>query len=126
MHIQTLAQIVALVGISMTATAIPTPQGTITGSQGGAGGAIGTGADGTVTGSQGGPGGNVGISSVDDWPTPPRNFYPPYYPAGFNQETGQRLTPQGTPVITTGRASPGRANTGTGTQVAGGGVGAVP
>ncbi|TPX30050.1 hypothetical protein SeMB42_g07995, partial [Synchytrium endobioticum] len=45
----------------------------------------------------------------------------PCYPAGFNQETGQRLKPQGTPGITTGR---GRANTGTGTQVAGGGVGA--
>ncbi|TPX45280.1 hypothetical protein SeLEV6574_g03950 [Synchytrium endobioticum] len=79
----------------MTATAIPTPQGTITGSQGGAGGGIGTGQGGTVTGSQGGPGGNVGISSVDDSYGPPRNFYYPYYPAGFNQATGQRLNPQG-------------------------------
>ncbi|TPX40336.1 hypothetical protein SeLEV6574_g06659, partial [Synchytrium endobioticum] len=99
-------QIVALVGISMTATAIPTPQGTITGSQGGAGGGIGTGAGGTVTGSTGGPGGNVGISSVDDWPTPPRNFYPPYYPAGFNQETGQRLSQEPTWFAAGRRATP--------------------
>ncbi|TPX42432.1 hypothetical protein SeMB42_g05125 [Synchytrium endobioticum] len=115
---------------------VPGRPNTITGSQGGAGGGVTTGTGGTVAGSQGGPGGGVqiaqnsgpgvtiGISSVDDWSTPPRNPYYPYYPAGFNQATGQRLNPQGSPGIATGQASPGRANTGTGTQVAGGGVGA--